>query len=148
MRICVTKMYPHYTGHPHYIKTGHDRGVYIVSNDFTRTISDTRTIWSALYRATYWSYNGGRRPIYPSWGHTPSNTRGRSITHSLPRWGSTKMFDLTTGLFFFVLRYNASLAQNIGVNFNLQHLLNRLHQGLDHVVCCFLCNHARWRTCS
>ena len=22
MRVCVTKIYPHYTGHPHYIKTG------------------------------------------------------------------------------------------------------------------------------
>ena len=52
MRVCVTKIYPHYTGHPHYIKTGHHRGVYIVPNDFTRTISDTRTTWPALYKAT------------------------------------------------------------------------------------------------
>ena len=44
MRVCVTKIYPHYTGHPHYVKTGHYRGVYIVPNDFTRTILDTRTI--------------------------------------------------------------------------------------------------------
>ena len=27
VRVCVTKIYPHYTGHPHYIKTGHYRGV-------------------------------------------------------------------------------------------------------------------------
>ena len=42
--VCVTKICPHCTGNPHYIKTGHHRGVYIVPNDFTRTISDTRTI--------------------------------------------------------------------------------------------------------
>ena len=44
VRVCVTKIYPHYTGHPLYIKTDRYRGVYIVPNDFTRTISDTRTI--------------------------------------------------------------------------------------------------------
>ena len=44
MRVCVTKIYLHYTGHPHYIKTGHYSEVYIVPNDFTRTISDARTI--------------------------------------------------------------------------------------------------------
>ena len=43
VRVCVTKIDPHYTGHLHYIKTCHYRGVYIVTNDFTRTITDTRT---------------------------------------------------------------------------------------------------------
>ena len=52
MGVCVTKIYPHYTGHPHYIKTDHYTGFHIVPNDFIRTISDTRTIGPALYRAT------------------------------------------------------------------------------------------------
>ena len=42
VRVCVAKIYPHYTGHPHYKKTGHYTGVYFVPNDFTRTILDTR----------------------------------------------------------------------------------------------------------
>ena len=53
MRVCVTKIYPRYTGHPHYMKTGHYKGVYDLPNDFTRTILNTRTILPAPYRATY-----------------------------------------------------------------------------------------------
>ena len=35
---------PHYKGNPSIVRYPHYRGIYIVPNDFTRTISDTRTI--------------------------------------------------------------------------------------------------------
>ena len=48
MRVCVTKNYPHYTGHPHYVKTGHYRGSILC-----QTISPAQYRTPALHRATY-----------------------------------------------------------------------------------------------